>query len=89
MVTRDGKGAGAFNLGGYSNPRIDALTREILTETDLARRDRLIAEAWQLLHEDVGYVPLHQQALAWGVREGIELVQRADNQFLWRWVVKR
>lgn len=89
VVTRDGKGAGAFNLGGYSNPKIDALTQEILTEIDLARRDRLIAEAWRLLHEDVGYVPLHQQALAWGVREGIELVQRADNQFLWRWVVKR
>ncbi len=89
VVTRDGSGAGAFNLGGYSNPRIDALTREILTETDLARRDRLIHEAWRLLHEDVGYVPLHQQALAWGVREGLELVQRADNQFLWRWVVAK
>lgn len=88
VVTRDRSGAGAFNLGGYSNPRIDALAREVLTETDLARRSALIGEAWRLLHEDVGYLPLHQQALAWGVRDGIELVQRADNQFLWRWVVK-
>ncbi len=89
VVTREKGGAGAFNLGGYSNPRIDALAREVLTETDLARRSALIGEAWRLLHEDVGYLPLHQQALAWGVRDGIELVQRADNQFLWRWVVKR
>lgn len=89
VVTRDGKGAGAFNVGGYSNPRIDELTRAILTETDLGRRDAMIQEAWRILHEDVGYLPLHQQALAWGVREGIELVQRADNQFLWRWVIKR
>ncbi|MCS6877579.1 MAG: ABC transporter substrate-binding protein [Geminicoccaceae bacterium] len=89
VTTRDGKGAGAFNLGGYSNPRIDALTRAVLTETDLVKRDAMIREAWRILHEDVGYVPLHQQALAWGVREGVELVQRADNQFLWRWVVKR
>lgn len=49
----------------------------------------MIREAWTILHEDVGYVPLHQQALAWAVRDGIELVQRADNQFLWRWVVMR
>lgn len=87
--SRDGKGAGAFNLGGYANPRIDALTRAVLTETDLAKRDAMIREAWTILHEDVGYVPLHQQALAWAVRDGIELVQRADNQFLWRWVVMR
>jgi peptide/nickel transport system substrate-binding protein len=87
--TRDpARGAGGFNNGGYSNARIDELTDAILVEPDLERRRSMIAEAWQILHDEVGYLPLHQQALAWGVRDGIELAQRPDNQFLWRYVVK-
>ncbi|MGP1395264.1 MAG: ABC transporter substrate-binding protein [Inquilinaceae bacterium] len=86
LVHTQGEGVGGFNLGNYSNPEIDALTSRILVETDLAQRDRLIAEAWQLLHDDVGYLPLHQQALAWGVREGVEVAQRADNKLMWRHV---
>jgi peptide/nickel transport system substrate-binding protein len=37
----------------------------------------------------VGYIPLHQQALAWGTGKNIELVQRADNQPLFYWVNKK
>ena len=85
--TRDDElGRGTFNVGGYSNPEIDALTAEILVETDLERRNQLIDEAWGLLHDDFGYLPLHQQALSWGVREGVNLEQRADNSFVWRHV---
>ena len=80
-------GSGTFNLGGYSNPQIDDLTARIQTETDLNQRAVLISEAWQVLHDDVGYIPLHQQALSWGVRDGVDVVQRADNTFAWRHVV--
>lgn len=86
--SRTDDGAGAFNLGGYSNPEIDELTGKILTETDLEARALMIEEAWQILHDDAGYLPLHQQALAWGVADGVEVAQRADNQFAWRHVVK-
>lgn len=86
--SRTEDGAGAFNLGGYSNAEIDALSARILTETDLATRNALITEAWQLLHDDVGYIPLHQQALAWGIVDALDVAQRADNQFAWRHVVK-
>ncbi len=84
--TRDESGRGKFNVGGYANAEIDSLTDQVLVETDLEKRNGLIGEAWQLLHDDVGYVPLHQQALSWGVRDGVELVQRPDNQFVWRFV---
>ena len=87
--SRTEDGAGAFNLGGYSNPEIDALTSKILTETDLEARTAMITEAWQILHDDVGYLPLHQQALAWGVKDDLEVALRADNQFAWRHVVKK
>jgi peptide/nickel transport system substrate-binding protein len=38
------------------------------------------------LHEEVSHVPLHQQSLAWGKSEKLDLVQRADNQVLFRWM---
>ncbi len=85
--TRDTEsGRGTFNVGGYSNPEIDALAAKVLVETDLDARGELINQAWQMLHDDFGYIPLHQQALSWGVRDGVELAQRADNQFHWRHV---
>jgi len=87
VATRDpDRGRGTTNLGGYSNSRVDELTDLIQTETDSEARLELIREAWQIVHDEVGYIPLHQQALAWGVREGVEVVQRADNQFVWRHV---
>jgi len=82
ITTRDDSGRGKFNLGGYSNPEIDALTDKILSETDIPARNKMIKEAYDILHQDVGYIPLHQQSLAWGVKDTIDLVQRADNQLL-------
>lgn len=82
----DATGRGKFNLGGYCNKKVDELTDKILVETDTAKRDAMIREAWQLTLDDVSYIPLHQQALAWGVRKGVKIVQRADNIFQWRWI---
>ncbi len=75
-------GAGKFNLGNYCNKRIGELTDMILSETDLTKRDAMIAEAYKITHDDRGYIPLHQQGLAWGKRDNIDLAQRADNQFM-------
>ena len=87
---RDDKGVGGpFNLGGYCNPKITELSEQILVENDATKRDALIAEAFTILHEDVSHIPLHQQSLAWGVSENTSVVQRADNQFMFRWVVKK
>jgi peptide/nickel transport system substrate-binding protein len=88
--TADGSGGrGQFNNGGYSNARVDALTAQVLVEIDTAKRDAMILEAFTILHNEVGYIPLHQQALAWGVAKSVELTQRADNQPLFYWVQKK
>ena len=44
------------------------------------KRDLLIKEAFEIAAKDYGYIPLHQQALAWGVSKKLNLAQRADNQ---------
>jgi len=83
-----GTEGGAFNLGGYCNEELDALAREILVTNDPEARDELIAQAYTIIHEDVAHIPLHQQSLAWGVRENVDMVQRADNQILFYTVNK-
>ena len=78
---RDAKGTGSTaNYGGYCNKRVDELTKLIVSETDKAKRDAMIKEAYLIVHEEVGLAPLHQQSLAWGVSKSIKMVQRADNQ---------
>ena len=78
---------GKFNLGGYCNPEVDKLAAQILSETNNAKRDGLIAKAWSITTDDIAYIPLHQQGLAWGTRMNVRLAQRPDNQFAWRHVV--
>ena len=78
---RDAAGNGArFNLGGYCNDDIDRLTRQALTEGVTERRDQLMLKAFRIIHEDVGFIPLHQQALAWAMSARIKTAVRADNQ---------
>jgi peptide/nickel transport system substrate-binding protein len=84
----DGKG-GTFNYGGYCNPKVDALAKQILVEVDPKKRDDLIFDAFMIVHEEVGLIPLHQQALVWGVNKKTKIAQRADNQVLFYWVQKQ
>ncbi|MGM9426870.1 ABC transporter substrate-binding protein [Hydrogenophaga sp. MI9] len=82
----DDKGSGQFNLGAYCNPKVDELTLKVQSETDKAKRDAMIKEAFKLHADDIGHLPLHQQALAWGVGDNVQLTQRADNQMPFRYM---
>ena len=82
----DDKGAGQFNLGAYCNPKVDELTLKIQAETDKTKRNAMIKEAFDLHAADVGHIPLHQQALAWGVSKNVKLVQLADNFMHFKWM---
>jgi peptide/nickel transport system substrate-binding protein len=82
----DDKGAGQFNLGAYCNPKVDQLTRAIQSENDPAKRNAMIKEAFDLHSADIGHLPLHQQALAWGVSKKVDLVQMGDNYMPYKWI---
>ena len=87
LGTPDPSGRGQFNLGGYSNARVDELSKLVQSETDQAKRNAMIAEAFKIHQDEVGHLPLHQQALAWGMRKNVSLVQLPDNFNLFKWVV--
>ncbi len=78
------KPGGTFNYGRYGNPKVDELVTQISQETNTAKRAALVKQAWQMTIDDVGYIPLHQQTIAWGARDTIaKLEPHAGNEFLW------
>ena len=86
MATPNEKGQGQFNLGAYSNPKLDELTAKIQSETDQKKRNDMIREAFKIHQDDVGHIPLHQQALAWAFTPKISLVQLPNNGMVYRWI---
>jgi peptide/nickel transport system substrate-binding protein len=86
MACPDDKGAGQFNLGAYCNPEFDKLTRAVQSETDKAKRNAMIKQAFEIHSADVGHIPLHQQSLAWGVNKKVTVVQRGDNYLDFKWI---
>ncbi len=82
----DDSGSGQFNLGAYCNPKVDELTKQIQSETDKTKRDAMIREAFKIHADDIGHLPLHQQALAWGVANNVTLAQLADNFMPFRYM---
>ena len=79
-------GRGQFNLGAYSNAKVDELTEKIGSETDDKKRDAMIMEAMKIHQDEIGHLPLHQQALSWGAKKNIELVQWPDNGMPWKYI---
>jgi len=79
-------GRGQFNLGAYSNAKVDELTAAVGSETDDKKRNAMIREAAKIHMDEVGHIPLHQQALLWGMKKNVELVQWPDNIMHWKYI---
>jgi peptide/nickel transport system substrate-binding protein len=79
-------GDGNYNVGRYSNPKLDAVIDRIKTETDPFIRPRLLTEALQAAADDVSHIPLHNQIIPWAMKKNIDVVHRPDNRIDWRLV---
>ncbi|MGP9798046.1 ABC transporter substrate-binding protein [Halomonas sp. 86] len=85
-------GAGQYNYGNYCNEEIDALVTEADSVTDLERRNEMLREAEAMLYEDVGFITLHWQNLAYAAAEGVEIepvVNAIDFPYLGDLVINR
>ncbi len=87
LMTPGPNGQGLFNLGSYSNKRVDELGKAIASELDQTKRNAMIAELFKIHSDEFGTLPLHQQALAWAAKKSIQLVQLADNTNQLKWTV--
>jgi peptide/nickel transport system substrate-binding protein len=64
---------GSWNFTNFSDARMDELTDAMEVETDSAKRDAMIQEAWEILKASNAYLPLHHQVIAWGMNSDLEL----------------
>lgn len=73
--------AGVFNWGGWGSPELDKLIDASGTELDTPKRIRLMAQALKIVNDEVLFLPLHQQPMAWAARKNVDtIVQLSDNK---------
>ncbi len=77
-------GDGNYNVGRYSNPKVDAVIDQAKVQTDLLVRNRMLTQALQMSNDDVSHIPLHNQVIPWAMKRGIDVVHRPDNRLDWR-----
>jgi len=77
---------GDYNLGRYSNPKVDEALDQLKTEVDPRKRAALAHLASALHKTDVGHLPLHFQVIPWAMRSNVSVVHRADNRLTVKWV---
>lgn len=71
---------GGWNGSMYSSADLDAKITSLATEVDLDKRDATIAEIWGKVQEDRLFLPVHNQLLAYAMRDGINLAVHPENQ---------
>jgi peptide/nickel transport system substrate-binding protein len=71
---------GSWNATGYKNEKLDKLTVDMAGEIDLAKRNGLIAAAWKQVKDDVVYLPLHHQVIAWAMAKKLDMPILMNDQ---------
>lgn len=74
------KGFGPWNLGRYSNPKMDQVLEQALATVENARREKLLQEATRLVIADHGLIPLHYQVNTWAARRNLIYTPRTDER---------
>ena len=74
-----GKGYGAWNWGGYTNPRLDQLIEQALGTVDLGKREALARSASALAAREVAFIPLHYQIVTWAMKKSLAYAARTDE----------
>ena len=84
--TYGAEGAGTFNGGRYSNPKLDQVIDAIRTEPDLARRRQLVGDALRIMQSDLPLIPLYRRTLTWVMRPDISVAQWPNDVLELRFV---
>lgn len=71
---------GTWNPGGYSNPEVDRLTKQVASELDADARLEMMREAFAIADDEIAWLPLHQQPLSWAARDTVDIPQTADDK---------
>ena len=71
---------GSWNKVNFSNARVDELTAAMGVETDINKRNEMIAEAWDIVQDNVPYLPLHHQVVNQASKSNVDVHARINNE---------
>ncbi len=71
---------GNFNWSKISDPVVDRLSDAMATETDIAKRNGMIAEALTRIRDEHLFIPLHHQMRPWAMKKEVTTVHRSDDR---------
>jgi peptide/nickel transport system substrate-binding protein len=80
------EGAGTFNGGRYSNPKLDGIIDAIRVDPDINHRRQLVGDALRLMQADLPLIPLYRRTLTWVMRPDIEVAQWPNDILELRYV---
>ncbi len=72
--------AGQLNSTGFSSPEIDRLIGSLAGQLEFSMRTQTIAQIWQLVQEELIYIPLHVQTVAYAMKADINIAVDIENQ---------
>jgi peptide/nickel transport system substrate-binding protein len=81
------KGWGAWNWGGYSNPKLDQLIERSLGTVDPEKREAAARVAAAFAAADTAVIPLHYQIVTWAMKSNLSYLARTD-EFTFAWQFK-
>ena len=76
--TRQGS-RGGWNASRYSNAELDKQIQSLAEETNLAKRGASVTAIWKLLQDETIYIPIHDQMIAYGMKNDITVPVHPDN----------
>jgi len=74
----------SWNKVNFSDSEVDAAIRVMEGEVDLDKRNAAIAKAWKIVRDNIAYLPLHHQVIAWGSKSDVDVPIRPNNEPLFR-----
>jgi len=78
------KGGGLNNMANYESAKVDELFKSALTEADNTKRNALLAEAQNILAQDINLLPIVMWKTQWAFSDKIKgMTWHADNIVRW------
>jgi peptide/nickel transport system substrate-binding protein len=77
---------GTYNATQTVYPEWDKKMEALATETDTKKRDAALAEILAWAKDEVLFIPIHNQLLAWGMKKNVEVKVQPENQLYVKYV---
>jgi peptide/nickel transport system substrate-binding protein len=77
-------GWGGVNRGYYLNEKVDAAIEEAMATVDPKKRDAIMQNVWQMVHDDVGIFSIYKANNIFAVSDKFVFTPRVD-QYLMAW----